>query len=103
MESNLYDSLIHIVPRTYVHIIKPRPISIKGSNNGLIKHTVIVQVIDLKMPIRAITERIGIKRSKTTKSFEKRVSIRPIGFESKKRIFAWMTFYDITLCILVFA
>ena len=44
---------------------------------------------------------IGIMRSNTIKSLEKRVTMRPIGFESKKRILARSTRLVIALCKLV--
>lgn len=39
--------------------------------------------------------------SSTTMSFENRVTIRPMGLESKKRILALRTFKVISLCKLV--
>ena len=44
---------------------------------------------------------IGIMRSNTIKSLKKRVKMRPIGFESKKRILARGTRLVIALCKLV--
>ena len=43
-------------------------------------------------------DKIGTMRSKTIRSLEKRVTIRPIGFESKKMIFARKTRYVIASC-----
>ena len=42
--------------------------------------------------------RIGMTRSKTIRSLEKRVTMRPIGFESKKRMLARSTRLVIALC-----
>jgi len=55
----------------------------------------------LKKPYKAIIRRTGTTRSNMIKSFEKRVTMRPIGFESKKRMLARRTRYVITLCRLV--
>ena len=46
-------------------------------------------------------DKIGTIRSKTIRSLEKRVTIRPIGFESKKIMFALKTRFVIASCKLV--
>ena len=44
---------------------------------------------------------LGSNRSRTETSFENRVNIRPIGLESKNKIFDLSNFSTITLCIFV--
>ena len=55
----------------------------------------------LKNPYEMIGSRKDITASIDVMSLENLVIMRPIGFESKNRIFALKTFSLITLCILV--
>ena len=67
-------------------------------SQGLTMQRVIVTPMVRKIPYVMRTEADGRIRSSTAMSFEKRVKMRPIGVESKKRIFARTIFSDIALC-----
>lgn len=61
------------------------------SMRGLTMQMIAMAVPMRKKPWIVIIEMIGTTRSKTSKSFEKRDRMRPIGFWSKKMMFALRT------------
>ena len=68
---------------------------------GLIMPMVIATVTVLKIPCTMKIVRMGMIKSSTPTSFEKRVTTRPIGFESKNKILARSTYRLMALCMLV--
>lgn len=75
------------------------PINKTGmSNQKFTMDRDIVPMIVLNMPYELMARALGNRRSRRAKSFENRVKIRPIGFESKKRILARTIVNDMALC-----
>ena len=72
--------------------------TIKINIYGLITAIITITLAVRNMPYITIMDRIGTIRSKTIRSLEKRVTIRPIGFESKKMMLARKTRFVIASC-----
>ena len=73
-------------------------ITMKINISGLTTAIRIITLAVRNIPYMTIMDMIGTMRSKTIRSFEKRVTIRPIGFESKKMMFARRTRFVIASC-----
>ena len=74
---------------------------INGSIYQWIYAITITTVMALKIPNEQSTAILGIIKSRVATSFENLVKILPIGFESKNKIYARITFSTILLCIFV--
>lgn len=75
--------------------------AIAMKSQGLIIPTVIETTTVLNTPLITYTKNAGTMKSRTRMSLEKRVTILPIGFESKNKIFARITRSLTMLCRLV--
>lgn len=103
MPSSFICSCIGRTPRLSIIIIKVIAIARPINNQGLMMLTMMLTNKALKKPCVHQMIMNGSIKSRTAKSLENRVTILPIGFLSKNKIFARRTFSITALCIFVVA
>lgn len=97
-ESRLWASSMTWVPFLTMKYIRTQHTTQTMIIQGFTIEIITTTVAVLKKPWMVRMLRIGMTRSNTIRSLEKRVTMRPIGFESKKRMLARSTRLVIALC-----
>ena len=99
MLSNLYASMRTGEPTRMIKSIKAHEMAVGIRIYGLIIAIIMIVVNSLRIPNVIMTTYQEISESMTLISFENRVTILPMGLESKNKIFALRTFSVIFLNI----